>query len=269
VSTDVLTHRLAVSSAVGTAALKGAAQFWFAVTVIGQWAFLYYILAFYGNSSLQGNFQAWTRNPHLLKGYVPGDTAGNLAFAAHALLAAVIAFGGAIQLVPQIRARAISVHRWNGRLFLVTAFAVSVSGLYLVWVRGARGSVSGSVGISLDAVLILLFGALAWRAALARDVSGHRRWALRTYMVANGQWFLRVGMIAWMVLDQGQDRGFYRFWNFGCYLVPLAVLELYNRARESGSSSARYATAGGLIVLTVFMSIGIFGLTMFYGEILN
>jgi len=118
-------------------ALKASAGLWFLVAVIGQWAFLYYIVAFYGPSTLQGHFQAWSKNTFLFKGYVAGDTAGNLAFAAHALLAAVIAFGGALQLIPQIRARAISVHRWNGRLFLLTALAVSIAGLYLVWVRGA------------------------------------------------------------------------------------------------------------------------------------
>jgi len=30
--------------------LKAAAGFWFLVAVIGQWAFLYYIVAFYGTS---------------------------------------------------------------------------------------------------------------------------------------------------------------------------------------------------------------------------
>ncbi len=100
-------------------ALKAAAGFWFLVAVIGQWAFLYYIVAFYGPSTLQGHFQAWSKNTFLFEGYVASNTAGNLVFAAHALLAAVIAFGGAIQLIPQIRERAISVHRWNGRSSMV------------------------------------------------------------------------------------------------------------------------------------------------------
>jgi hypothetical protein len=268
-SADVLTHRLPLNSLAGTAAMKGAAQFWFGVTVVGQWAFLYYILAFYGHSSLRGDFQAWGRNELLLKGFVAGDSAGNLVFAAHALLAAVITFGGALQLVPQIRARAMALHRWNGRLFLVAALAVSASGLYLVWVRGARGGMAGSVGITLNAALIMVFAALAWRAALSRDVSAHRRWALRTYLVVNGQWFIRVGMVAWMILGQGHDGGFYRFWSFGCYLVPLAVLELYLRARDGAGPGARFAVAGGLVVLTVFMGLGILGLTLFYGDILK
>src|SRR5260370_29738702 len=100
-STAALTKRLDLNS-VADAALKAAAQFWFVVAVIGQWAFLYYIVAFYGHSTFTGNFQAWTKNTFLHKGYIAGDTLGNLVFASHALLAAVISCVRAIQLIPQI-----------------------------------------------------------------------------------------------------------------------------------------------------------------------
>jgi uncharacterized membrane protein len=184
------------------------------------------------------------------------------------LLAAVIAFGGAIQLIPQIRTRAISVHRWIGRVFLGTALGLSVSGLYMEWVRGDRGS--DALAITLNAVLIILFVALAWRSVLRRDISTHRRWALRTYLVANAQWFTRVGFFAWFIVSRklfgiggNFDATFFRFLGFGCYLVPLAVLELYLRAKESDDPRGRFAMAGGLLVLTLLMGAGIFAFTMF------
>src|SRR5580698_10075358 len=130
-------------------ALRGAARLWFAIAVIGQWAFLYYIAAFYGPSTLTGHFEAWRRNTMLTMSYVPGDTVGNLTFAAHVLLAAVIAFGGALQIVPQIRARVPAAHRWNGRLFMVVALGLAVSGLYITWVR-ERSQVMGGLGVSLN-----------------------------------------------------------------------------------------------------------------------
>ena len=41
-------------------ALDGAAVFWFAVTLIGQWAFFYYLMAFYGPMAVTGNLRgAW------------------------------------------------------------------------------------------------------------------------------------------------------------------------------------------------------------------
>ncbi|HJQ39681.1 MAG TPA: DUF2306 domain-containing protein [Thermoanaerobaculia bacterium] len=253
--------RVDVRSAADTA-LNAATKFWFTVAMIGQWAFLYYILAVYGGSSITGQFQAWTKNRLLIKGYVPGDTAGNVAFAAHALLAAIIAFGGALQLIPQVRKHA-AFHRWNGRLYFLTVFGVSFTGLYMAWVRGARMSIVSAAGTSLNALLIIVFAVLAWRTAVTRDVAAHRRWALRTYLASNGQWFIRVGMVAWMILNNGRDGGFFLFWNFGCYLVPLAVLELYLRTKERGSPAGRFAMAGGLFVLTILMGLGIVGTAAF------
>src|SRR5205085_11317910 len=154
-STIALTTSRMETRSLADTALKAAAKFWFVVAVAGQWAFFYYISRFYGSSTLQCNFQLWTRYKMLIKGYVTGDTAGNLAFAAHALLAGIIAFGGALQLIPQIRARAMAVHRWNGRLFLVTALGVSLSGFYMNWVRHAQQSVIGAIGTTLNGVLII------------------------------------------------------------------------------------------------------------------
>ena len=234
--------------------------------------FFYYIAAVYGASTLQGNFSAWSKNTFLIKGYVAGDTVGNLAFAAHALLAGIVGFGGALQLIPQIRARFMSFHRWNGRVFLLTAMATGLSGLYLVWVRDTTTTLSmvGSLGVSLNGVLMIVCSALAWRFALARDFSTHRRWALRTYLVSNGQWFTRVGMFAWIIVNQGpvgitknMDGPFNYFWDFGCYLLPLAVLELYLRAKDNAGPRARFAMAGALVVLTVLTGVGIFGVYTF------
>lgn len=152
------------------AVLDAATRFWLAASVAGQWAFLTYIVLFYGPSTVTGNFEAWSRNTALPKGYVPGDTIGNLAFAAHVLLAAVTSFGGALQLVPWIRARAMPLHRWNGRIFLVTALAVSVSGLWMVWGRGTDVGYAGSVAVSGNAVAIIVCAVVAWRAAIGRDL---------------------------------------------------------------------------------------------------
>src|SRR5262245_52976936 len=256
-STAVLANRLEPNSVANTT-LKAATRFWFLVAVIGQWVFFYYIVAVYGPSTFSGNFQAWTKNALLQKGYIACDTAGNLVFASHALLAAVIAFGGTIQLIPQIRTKAIAAHRWNGRLFVLTALGLSVSGLYVIWVRGKRPSIGdvGALSISLNAVLIITFVALAWRSARAHEISTHRRWALRAYLVANAQWFTRVGFMAWIIVNRGPvgiganfDGPFVRFWDFGCYLLPLSVLGLYLRAKESAGPHGRFAMAGGLVVL--------------------
>jgi uncharacterized membrane protein len=265
-----MANRVMDSGDGANAVLTAAARLWFVTALLGQWAFLYYIAAFYDAATLRGDFAAWSNNRLLLKGYVPGDTAGNLAFAAHVLLAAIVTFGGALQLIPQIRTHWPSVHRWNGRLFLLTAIAGAISGLWMIWVRGSRANFTAGLATSIDAVLIIGFALLAWRAVRRREIAIHRRWALRTYIVANGVWFQRVGIFGWMVFHQAAlgmtkhfDGWFDLSWAFGCYLLPLAVLELYLRVKDTAGPRGRYVMAGSILLLTVLMGFGIYCAYMF------
>lgn len=128
-------------TATAGAALRASAAFWLMAALAGQWAFLYYIAAFYGRSTLTGNFEIWNRLQALGRTpYLPGDTAGNAAFAAHALGAGIVAFGGALQLIPQIRTRAPRFHRWNGRIFMLTVVALA-GGLVVLALLLAVGAV--------------------------------------------------------------------------------------------------------------------------------
>jgi len=251
-------------------ALNGSVAFWLLVALAGQWAFFYYIAAFYGVSTFSGEFEVWNRLSALGRSpYVAGDTAGNLAFAAHALGAGIVALGGALQLMPWIRRNAPTFHRWNGRVFLLTVVALSLSGFYLVWIRSASPTTIDGFSTSFNGLLILAFAYLAYRAARAREFTVHRRWAMRLYLVSNAQWFLRVGMFSYFVVSQllgreaGLDDPFLRFWTFGCYLVPLGVLELYLRAKDRAGPVGHFAVAGGISVLALLMGIGIFGFAMF------
>ncbi len=244
-------------------ALRASAAFWLLAALAGQWAFLYYIAAFYGRSTLTGKLEIWNRLEAMGRTpYVPGDAAGNVAFAAHALGAGIVAFGGALQLIPGIRNRAPRFHRWNGRIFLATVVALSLSGFYLVWVRGTPAGLVNDLSVSFNGLLILGFAALTYRAARARRIAEHRPWAMRLYLVSNAQWFLRVGVFAYFAIAQmlgieaSFEDPFLAFWTFGCYLVPLAVLECYLRAKRSGSSIAKGAMAGGLVVLALLLAVG-------------
>jgi hypothetical protein len=127
------------------------------------------------------------------------------------------------------------------------------------------------LAISVNAVLIILFCLLAWCAALRRELQFHRRWALRAYLVANAQWFTRVGFLAWMILSrlaphggaERFDNAFAAFWTLGCYLLPLAVLELYLRARRGLGLRYQLAVAGAIFALTLIMAVGIMGASAF------
>jgi len=242
---------------------------WYLVAAVGQLGFLYFILAFFGVRTFSGNLAGWNEKP-LIDGYIAGDTVGNLMFAVHAIGAAAITLGGLLQLVPMIRQRYPSFHRWTGRVFIALAWVMAIGGLWMVWIRGTYLSVASAVAISLNAVLILAFTALALRAARAGRIAEHRRWALRGFMMVSGVWFLRVGIMAWIILNRGPV-GMTNSLSgpadialvFASVLVPLAVLEIYLAAQRSRKPSHKLAVSALVLAMTTLMAIGVFGTIRF------
>ncbi len=135
--------------------LGRAATFCYLTIAAGQLLFVAFILLYYYTRTLTGNFAAWDDKP-IITGFVAGDTAGNLFFAVHVLMAAVITFGGLVQLVPMIRSRWPALHRWNGRLYLLSALTLALGGLWMTWGRGTWLALGGAIGITLDALLIVV-----------------------------------------------------------------------------------------------------------------
>ncbi|MBK8286553.1 MAG: DUF2306 domain-containing protein [Ahniella sp.] len=242
-------------------ALSYSAATWLVTATLGQWAFVAFILAFHLPPTLQGDFLALNNKPHIT-GWVPGDWLGSGQLLAHVFVAAAVTFAGIIQLVPSVRQRWPALHRWNGRLFMVTALVATLTGFYLTWIRGSQLGTGSTVSISLNGALILIFVGLAWRSALARDFVTHRRHALRAWLLVNGVWFLRIGiMLAGLALaplgvEMSYDGGVFVGVSFLSWLLPLGMVELYFRAERSGSSRVQYAVAGLLMVMALMTLAG-------------
>ncbi|WP_297516011.1 DUF2306 domain-containing protein [uncultured Caulobacter sp.] len=250
---------------VSARAHRWSANLWFAVAAAGQAVFIYFIVAFYGTRTASGRWAAWNDKP-LITGYVKGDHAGNAVFAAHVLLAAVVTLAGLAQLVPAFRRAAPALHRWTGRTFLTLACFLALSGAWMAAARGTYLSLISAIAILGDAALILVFAVLAWRTALARRFEQHRRWAMRTFMVVSGVWFLRVGLMGWIVLN-GRPLGMTDHMTgpadvvlaFGSYLIPLAILELHFAARSREKPALEWAASGVILVSTLYVAAGAFG----------
>ncbi|GJM11327.1 MAG: hypothetical protein DHS20C11_36030 [Lysobacteraceae bacterium] len=254
-------------TAIAATTLKTSAQFWFIVAAIGQWIFVGYILVHYAGPLLSGGLEAW--NASEPGTYIAGDWLGNLAIAVHILLAIVIIGGGPLQLMPPIRARFPAFHRMLGRVYIPSVIVTSVAGLYTIWMRGTVGDLSLAIGITIDAILIIAFAIIALRHAMARRIAIHRMWALRLFMVVSAVWFFRVGFMMWMFLTGGAGIDMETFTGpfvttltFAQYLLPLAILELYLRARDGGSVAAKLVVSSILVGFTLLMGIGIFMATM-------
>jgi hypothetical protein len=251
------------------AALAWTSRLWFVVAAIGQTAFIGFILAYYGVRTATGNFAGWNDKP-LIDGYIAGDGAGNVVFAAHVLLAAVVTLGGLMQLVPGLRRKWPRLHRWTGRTFLLMAMVMALSGVWLAVVRGTHLSIVSAIAILLNALLILVFAGLAWRHAVKRRFDRHRVWAMRTFMVVSGVWVLRVGLMGWVVVNRGpvgmtsdMSGPADVVLTFGSYLIPLAILELHVAAENSANGALKALTAILLLAASAFTAIGVFGTVTF------
>jgi hypothetical protein len=256
------------SGAIGDLTLRRSASAWFLVAAVGQIGFVVMILVHYGSNTVSGNLARWNDKP-LIKGYIPGDTAGNVMFAVHVLLAAVVTLGGLTQLVPAIRERAPWLHRWNGRLFFILALLMAIGGLWLTGVRQTYLSPISGIAVSINGLLILIFTAMAWRLAVRRRFAAHRRWAMRAFMVVSGVWFLRVGIMAWIIsagrlgMNRTMSGPADMALQFGSYLVPLAMLEAYFQAQRSGDATVKRLVAGAILLMTGVTAIGVFGTIAF------
>jgi hypothetical protein len=247
-----------------------AATTWFMIATAGQWLFGAYILLFYGKSTLTGDFERW--NNVLPHGYVEGDWKGNALVGLHILLAAILVIGGPLQLIPQVRDRFPTFHRWLGRTYVVTAITVSMAGVIMVWTRGTVGDTLMHVSNSVQALYIIVFALLAIRYAKTRQFTRHRVWTLRLFMVVNGVWFFRVGLMAWLVLNGGPvgfspktfTGPFLTVLSIFTYAVPLSLimLELYLYAQQKQNQAFGLLIAILIGLFTILMAIGIFGATM-------
>lgn len=249
-------------------ALPWAARAWFSVALLGQWTFAVYIARVLVWPLAFGDPAAVNRTG-LITGHVPGDISGNAALLGHVLCALVLNLLGLLQFVPQLRQRWPGWHRTAGRSFMVLALAGAISGLYLTWGRGSRLGDLSAIAISLNGVLIVIAVAMAWRLARQRRFAEHRRWAIRAFLLVSGVWTLRLGLMAWIILNRGPrgmtarlDGPFDSVWVFGCYLLPLAIAELYFRAERAGSG-AQQAVAALLLAGAGLTALGGFGALKF------
>ncbi len=248
--------------------LAGTGIVWFLAAAIGQWIFAYYVAAQYIPALALEGFPG-LEDTTLPDGYIPGDLIGNTAIAFHVLVAIIIIGGGPLQLIPQIRRYFPLFHRVLGRLYMTLAVLTSTAGLYLIWTREGVGSELGLYAFSLDAILIILFAAIAVRFAIKRQIDKHRRWAMRLFMVVSAVWFFRIGLMFWSMTTggigidfQSFTGPFLSFLNFGQMAVPLLVLQLYFQAQDSDKAALKYTASTVVLVATIVTAIGTFAALM-------
>ncbi|MCG2615634.1 DUF2306 domain-containing protein [Terrimonas sp. NA20] len=242
-----------------------SARFWFTVTYLGQLIFAYYILMLYWTSTALGEFENWNKvNPHF---YRKDDLTGNIFFASHVVLAAIVTILGPLQLVNGIRSKWPRLHRVCGRIYIYSAFLISAAGLYLALVRGAVGGPFSTATVSINGAIIMLCAFFCVRYARQRNIPLHNRWAIHLLIAMSGVWFFRVFFMLWMVIfrapvgfDPETFTGpFLYVLDVFVYIFPQAIVVLYFKAKFSAGSFKKYLFSCLLLIITLATAVGIFG----------
>lgn len=255
------------SSSIPSRFLGVSTNILFTVIFLGQFIFALYILGLYGISGLAGDFERWnTAAPH---GYENEDIIGNIFFGMHMALAAIITIGGPLQLIKQLRNKFRKLHRVSGRIYIASAFLISLAGFYLVWVKGSVGGLVGSIFISINGILIFICAFYALKKALNKQFAEHQKWAIRLFLAMSGVWFFRVLLMLWLTIHKGpvgfdpvtfQGPALIMLYIMS-YIFPILFAEYYFRTIKK-SNTEKIKLTIFILITTVGIFIGTFSATM-------
>ena len=103
---------------------------------------------------------------------------------AHVISAFIFAVLGPWQFVPGIRARRLWLHRWSGRILVLTGTVAGISGLRLGLTTALEfGGFSEAAPILLFAPIFLFSLGKAAFHILRREIAQHREWMLRAFAI--------------------------------------------------------------------------------------
>ncbi|MBX6383928.1 MAG: DUF2306 domain-containing protein [Microbispora sp.] len=158
----------------------------------------------------------------------------------HIGTAAIALVLGSLQFMPKVRARR-RLHRTLGRVYLLAG--VLPSTVATIPVALWSGRLMTQIGLTTAAVLWLITGGLAYRAARRRDFGSHRDWMMRNYALT----FLAVTariLVPLLLLAQLPFRGAGSMGELATSMIPigqalgwivnLVVVEIVIRRRGAG-----------------------------------
>lgn len=248
--------------------LDMAIKSWIGVVFVGQWMFAFYILAQFALPFVSGTLDE-SQFSHMIKGYVNGDTTYNALLLFHVIPVAVICLSATFQLVPYVRKHFPAFHRLNGCFFLGFGIIGALSGLYMTWIGGGRLSEIGSLGVTLNGILIPVFVILAWRTARQRKFLQHRRFAVHAFILINGVWTFRLYLMGWFMINQGTlgnsaniDGPADIALSFASFLLPMAIAELAFWAEKQRNTRSTVIAACAVSFATAITLIGVVAASM-------
>jgi uncharacterized membrane protein len=140
---------------------------------------------------------------------------------------------GPLQFVKGLRARYIRLHRWGGRVFVISAYIAGLSALVMPFFAMPIGGISEAAGSVFFAVFFLIALSRAWRHILRKETALHREWMIRAFAVGLAIATVRPIMVAAFTLFGLQPHDFLgtAFWaGFTLHLMAAEIWVNYTRS---------------------------------------
>ena len=256
-------------SARAQAALRWSGMLLVAASWISGALFGAYILLFFGGTALSGEASRWNESLEGL--HVAERLWGTLAIGAHFVTGGILLLLGPIQLIGGIRRAYAQLHRWLGRLYVLSAGLAGAGGLGFIVANGTIGGSLMDAGFGLYGALMILAAERTFTHARAGRTEKHRAWAIRLFALTVGSWLYRMEYGFWFVTvgraghTSQFDGPFDAVMMFFFYLPNLAVAELFIRGRRKQDGQVAIISAAAvLFAISAFVFVATWAFTVDY-----
>jgi len=222
--------------------------------------FAAYIVAFFGGTVVSGDAHRW--NEALPGLYDPSSQLSTSAIGAHFAAGSILVLLGPLQLISRLRRRIPRLHRWLGRLYVVSAAVAGVGGLAFIVGQGTVGGTLMDVGFGLYGALMVVSATMSYLHARSRRFHSHRAWAIRLLALTIGSWLYRIEYGAWFLLSRFSDHmaefgdRFDAIMVFFFYVPNLIVAEFVIRAgRQDRTASADLFASALFVAASAFIAL--------------
>ena len=250
-------------------ALRWAVRALVSVVWISAAIFGLYIVALDAGAVSDGTPDRW--NEALPRLYEPHELLATTGIGAHFATGAVLLLLGPIQLISAVRESVPRLHRWLGRLYVLTALITGLGGLAFIALKGTIGGTPMNVGFSLYGALTVLAAVETIRYARVRRFAQHRAWAIRLFALAIGSWLYRMDYGIWRMVANGAghtrafDGPFDVVMAFFFYVPNLIVAEAFILQPPASDPLDRKTGAALLLSgATVLLAVGTYYFTVYH-----
>ena len=109
----------------------------------------------------------------------------------HVILSMLALLLGPFQFLKSLRSKHPNIHRWTGRVYLFGGILMGgLGGLYLA--QFSFAGLASRLGFSLQAMLLLFTGYMAFSNIRRGRIQSHRKWMIRNYALIFGAVTLRI-----------------------------------------------------------------------------